>query len=82
MKAMKFALSEFLLIHGGVEDKDLVKLVNNDPNNADDDDNDDEMDTMSYSPYYLPSRLPNNFINTKSFFGILSLNAGEPLSKV
>ena len=41
-----------LLNHGGVEDKDLVKLVNNDPNNADNDDNDDEMDTMSYSPYF------------------------------
>ena len=36
-----------LLNHEGVEDKDLVKLVNNDPNNANDDDNDDEMDTMS-----------------------------------
>ena len=66
-----------LLNHGGVEDKDLVTLVNNDPNNADDDDNDDEMDTMSYSPYFLPSRLPNNLINTKSSFGILSLNAGS-----
>ena len=41
-----------LLNHWGVEDKNLVKLVNNDPNNADDDDNDDEMDTMSYSPYF------------------------------
>ena len=41
-----------LLNHGGIEDKDLVKLVNNDPNNADDDDNDDEMDTVSYSPYF------------------------------
>ena len=70
-----------LLNHGGVEDKDLVKLVNNDPNNADDDDNDDEMDTMSYSPYYLPSRLPNNLINTKSSFGILSLNAGSLSAK-
>ena len=71
-----------LLNHGGVEDKDLVKLVNNNPNNADDDDDDDdEMDTMSYSPYFLPSRLPNNLINTKSSFGILSLNAGSLSAK-
>ena len=70
-----------LLNHGGVEDKDLGKLVNYDPNNADDDDNDDEMDTMSYSPYFLPSRIPNNLINIKSSFGILSLNAGSLSAK-
>ena len=43
--------------HGGVEDKDLVKLVTNKPNNDDDydDDDNDEMDTMSYSPYFCPA---------------------------
>ena len=70
-----------LLNHGGVEDKDLVKRVNNDPNNADDDDNDDEIDTMSYSSYFLPSHLPNNLINAKYSFGILSLNAGSLSAK-
>ena len=72
-----------LLNHGGVEDKDLVKLNTNKPNNDDDydDDDNDEMDTMSHSPYFLPSRLPNNLINSKSSFGILSLNAGSLSAK-
>ena len=72
-----------LLNHGGVEDKDLVKLVTNKPSNDDDydDDDNDEMDTMSYSPYFLPSRLPNNLISSKSSFGILSLNAGSLSAK-
>ena len=72
-----------LLNHGGVEDKDLVKLVTNKPNNDDDyaDDDNDEMDTMSYSPYFLPSRLPNNLIYSKSSFGILSLNDGSLSAK-
>ena len=43
---------------GGAEDKDLVKLVNNDPNSDGDDEG--EIDTMRYSPYFLPSNLPNN----------------------
>ena len=38
--------------HGGVQDKDLIKIVNNNLNNDNDDDDDDdaEIDTMSYSP--------------------------------
>ena len=50
-----------LLNHGGVEDKDLVKLVTNKPNkdddydDDDDDDDNDEIDTMSYSPYFCPA---------------------------
>ena len=67
-----------LLNHGGVKDKDLVKIVNDDLNNDDDDDV-EEIDKMSYSPYFFPSRLPNNLINSKSSFGILSWNA-ESLS--
>ena len=63
--------------HGGVENKDLVKVVNNGP--IDDDDN--ELDTMSYSPYFLPSNVPSNMINTKSPFGILSLNTGSLSAK-
>ena len=51
--------------------KDLVKVVNNGP--IDDDDN--ELDTMSYSPYVLPSNIPSNMINTNSPFGILSLQS-------
>ena len=39
------------------------------------------MDTMSYSPYFMPSRLPNNLINTKSSLGIVSLNAGSLSAK-
>ena len=68
-----------LLNHGGAEDKDLVKLLNNDPNS----DGDDEgvIDTMCYSPYFLPSNLPNNLINHKSSFAILSLNAGSLSAK-
>ena len=58
-----------LLNHGGVQDKDLVKIVNDDLNSDDDDDDDEEMDTMNYSPYFLPSRLPNNLINSKSSSG-------------
>ena len=63
--------------HGGVENKDLVKVVNNSP--IDDDDN--ELDTMSYSPYFLPSNVPSNMINTNSPFGILSLNTGSLSAK-
>ena len=63
--------------HGGVENKDLVKVVNNGP--IDDDDN--ELDTMSYSPYFLPSNVPSNMINTYSPFGILSLNTGSLSAK-
>ena len=70
-----------LLNHGGVKDKDLVKIVNDDLNNDDDDDDVEEIDTMSSSPYFLPSRLPNNLINSKSSFGILSLNAGSLSAK-
>ena len=39
--------------HGGVQDKNLIKIVNNNLNNDNDDDDDDddaEIDTMSYSP--------------------------------
>ena len=62
----KVSAESVLLHHGGVEDKDLGKLVTNKPNNDDDYDDDDngEIDTMSYSPYFLPSRLPNNLINS------------------
>ena len=60
--------------HGGLENKDLVKRVNNDPINYD-------CDTMSYSPYFLPSNLPNALTNSKSPFGILSLNAGSLSAK-
>ena len=69
--------------HGGVQDKDLIKIVNNNLNNDNDDDDDDdaEIDTMSYSPYFLPSRLPDNLINSKSSFGISSLNAGSLSAK-
>ena len=70
-----------LLNHGGVKDKDLVKMVNDDLNNDDDDDI-EEIDTMSYSPYFLPSRLPNNLTNSKSSFGILRFECGELVSKV
>ena len=42
-----------LLNHGGAEDKNLVKLVNNDPNSDGDDEG--EIDTMYYSPSFLPS---------------------------
>ena len=68
-----------LLNHGGAEDKDLVKLVNNDPNSDGDDEG--EIDTMCYSSYFLPSNLPNNLINHKSSFAILSLNAGSLSAK-
>ena len=57
----------------------MVKIVNNDLNS--DDDDVEEIDTMSYSPHFLPSRLPNNSINSKSSFGILSLNAGSLSTK-
>ena len=53
--------------------------LNND--NDDDDDDDAEIDMMSYSPYFLPSRLPDKLINSKSSFGILSLNAGSLSAK-
>ena len=66
-----------LLNHGGVKEKDLTKIISNDLN-ADDAGNDDEIDTMSHSPYFLPSHLPNHLINS---FGILSLNAGSLLAK-
>ena len=41
----------------------------------------DEMDSMSYSPYFLPICLSNNLINSKSFFWIVSLNAGSLSTK-
>ena len=66
-----------LLNHGGVKEKDLTKIISNDLN-ADDARNDDEIDTMSHSPYFLPSHLPNHLINS---FGILSLNAGSLSAK-
>ena len=66
-----------LLKHGGVKEKDLTKIISNDLN-ADDAGNDDEIDTMSHSPYFLPSHLPNHLINS---FGILSLNAGSLSAK-
>ena len=66
-----------LLNHGGVKEKDLTKIISNDLN-ADDAGNDDEIDTMSHSPYFLPSHLPNHLINS---FGILSLNAGSLSAK-
>ena len=37
--------------HGGIENKDLVKVVNYGP--IDDDDN--ELDIMSYSPIFCPA---------------------------
>ena len=55
MSEYEVSAESVLLNHGGLENKDLVKLVNNDPIN----DDCDEIDTMSYSPYFLPSNLPN-----------------------
>ena len=66
-----------LLNHGGIKENDLTKIISNDLN-ADDAGNDDEIDTMSHSPYFLPSHLPNHLIN---YFGILSLNAGSLSAK-
>ena len=61
--------------HGGLENKDLVKLVNNAPIK----DDCYEIETMSYSPYFLPSNLPNLLINSKSSFGILTSKRREPV---
>ena len=58
-----------LLNHGGVQDKDLVKIVNDDPNNDDDDDV-EEVDTMSYSPYFCPAAYQTiwSILNRLSWF--------------
>ena len=53
--------------------------LNND--NDDDDYDNAEIDTMSYSPYFLNSRLSDNLINSKSSLGNLSLNAGSLSAK-
>ena len=77
MSDYEVSAESVLLNHGGLENKDLVKLVNNDPIN----DDYDEIDAMSYSPFFLPSNLPNLLTNSKSSFGILSLNAGSLSAK-
>ena len=73
MSDYEVSAESVLFNHGGLENKDLVKLVTNDPIK----DDCDEIDTMSYSPYFLPSNLANLLTNSKSSFGILSLNAGS-----
>ena len=77
MSDYEVSAKSVLLNHGGWENKDLVKLVNDDPIK----DDCDEIDTMSYSPYFLPSNLPDLLTNSKSSFGILSLNAGSLSAK-
>ena len=57
-----------------------IKIWSNYELNSDGDD-EGEIDTMSYSPYFLPSNLPNNLINHKSSFAILSLNVGSLSAK-
>ena len=77
MSDYEVSAESVLLNHGGLENKDLVKLVNDDPIK----DDCDEIDTMSYSLYFLPSNLLNLLTNSKSSFGILSLNAGSMSAK-
>ena len=77
MSDYEVSAESVLLNHGGLENKDLVKFVNNDPTN----DDCDEIDTVSYSPYFLPSNLPNLLTNSKSSFGILSLKTGSLSAK-
>ena len=77
MSDYEVSAESVLLNHGGLENTDLVKLLNDDPMK----DECDEIDTMSYSPSFLPSNLPNLLTNSKSSFGILRLNAGSLSAK-
>ena len=48
--------------HGGTEDKDFAKMINEDRDQ-------DEVDIIRFSPYYLPSCLPSDLISKEKFLG-------------
>ena len=60
--------------HGGAEDKDFAKMINEDRDQ-------DEVDIIRFSRYYLPSCLPPDLIFKENFFGVLSLNAQSLFAK-
>ena len=67
-----------LLNHGGVQDKDLVKLVNSDSGN---DNDDNEMDTMSSLPYFCLAAYLTNW-SILIILWDLKFECGELVSKV
>ena len=60
--------------HGGALDKDFAKIINEGSDT-------DEVELISYSPYYVPSRLPVNLTTRENSFAVLSLNAQSILAK-
>ena len=54
--------------HGGAEDKNFAKIINEDRD-------DDEIDIIRCSPYYVSSSLPSELKPKNGLFGVLSLNA-------
>ena len=58
----------------GALDKDFSKIVNEGSDI-------DEVELISYSPYYIPSRLAANLTTRENYFAVLSLNAQSILAK-
>ena len=54
--------------HGGAEDKNFAKIINEDRD-------DDEIDIIRCSPYYVSSSLPSELKPKNGLFSVLSLNA-------